>query len=90
MYYSSVACNGTLCASERILIRIPDLTPHQYQFRGGDVNLQIFDLEGVHLGIKTSDNSKHISKICSVSIFKKCPPLGQITFLYLMSLGYVR
>ena len=56
----------------------------------GDANLQIFDLEGVHLGIKTSDNSKHISNICSVSIFKKWPPPPRPNHFFVFDVTRVR
>ena len=45
--------------------------------------MHFFDLESVHRGIHFSDNSKHISNICSVSIVQKNPTkqgCGAVTF----------
>ena len=39
-----------------------------FQIKLGDVKLQIFDLENVHWGMNTSDNSMQLSNICSASI----------------------
>ena len=45
----------------------------------GDDKLHFFEFKSIHLGIHTSDNSKQLSNISSVSIFKKNYH-GQITF----------
>ena len=49
-----------------------ELTKETYpNVRGGGDTWRVLDFESVHRGIHTSDNFKHISNICSVSIFKK-------------------
>ena len=54
---------------------------------GEEDNLHFFDFESVHQGIYISNNFKHLSNICSVSIVKIKPYHAQITFSCQAPLG---